>query len=94
MTFAKGHYDSMYGRIESGWKMEGNKLTYTAKVPANTTAILYLPAPSEKEITESGKDIANAEGVSFIKYEDNKAIFELKSGEYTFVSTNLKESVK
>lgn len=85
MTFAKGYYDSMYGRIESGWLLEGNKLTYTAKVPANTTAILYLPASSEKEIIESGKEIANTEGISFIKYENNKVVFELKSGDYKFI---------
>src|SRR5665647_1958024 len=66
MTYAKGYYDSMYGRIESGWRLENGNLIYSATVPANTTATLYLPASSEKGITESGKTITTAKGVKFI----------------------------
>src|SRR5665647_2521083 len=86
MTFAKGYYDSMYGRIESRWRLENGNLIYSATVPANTTATLYLPASSEKGITESGKTITTAKGVKFIKYVNGKAIFELQSGSYNFIS--------
>jgi alpha-L-rhamnosidase len=86
MTFAKGHYDSMYGRIESGWRVENKTLIYSATVPANTTATLYLPAVSEKTITESGKAVEVAKGVKFVKYENGKAFFELQSGKYEFKS--------
>ena len=44
MTWAEGHYDSMYGRIEQ--RVEASRagvLTYRATVPANTTATL-VPA--------------------------------------------------
>ena len=60
MTWAKGYYDSMYGRISSSWKKENGILTYEATVPANTTATLYLPASSEKEYKENGKPIKKA----------------------------------
>jgi alpha-L-rhamnosidase len=43
MTWARGHYDSPYGRIESEWHVENGKLIYIATVPPNTTATLYLP---------------------------------------------------
>jgi alpha-L-rhamnosidase len=86
MTFAKGHYDSMYGRIESGWRVENGKLIYSATVPANTTAKLYLPAVSEKTITESGKSTDAVKGLKFVKYENGKAVFELQSGKYEFKS--------
>jgi alpha-L-rhamnosidase len=46
ITEAKGHYDSMYGRIYSAWKSQQNTWTYSATVPANSTATLYLPAKS------------------------------------------------
>jgi alpha-L-rhamnosidase len=84
MTFAKGHYDSMYGRIESGWRVENSKLLYSATVPANSTATLYLPATSEKTITESGKSTDAVKGLKFVKYENGKAVFELQSGKYEF----------
>jgi len=86
MTFASGHYDSVYGRIESGWKVESGKLTYQASVPANTTATLYLPAASVRGITESGKPANKATGVTFLKFENGKAVYELQPGKYEFVS--------
>lgn len=54
MTHAEGHYDSMYGRIESSWKREGDKTVYNFTVPANTSATLYLPTAKglqQKELT-------------------------------------------
>jgi alpha-L-rhamnosidase len=84
MTSAEGYYDSMYGRISSAWKVNGNVLTYKATVPGNTTATLYLPAASEKSVKEGGKDASRAKGITFIKYENGKAVYELKSGSYEF----------
>ena len=86
MTFAKGYFDSPYGRINSGWKIENKALTYSATVPANTTATLYLPTSSEKAVKESGKVVGQAKGVTFIRYENGKAVYELKSGEYVFTA--------
>ena len=91
MTFAKGYYDSMYGRIESGWRLNKGNMLYSATVPANTTATLYLPASSEKVITESGKPVSMSKGVRFIKYQKGKAIFELNSGYYIFSTILLKQ---
>ncbi len=87
MTWARGFYDSMYGRINSSWKVSDGVLTYTATVPANTTATLYLPAASEKEVTEGGKNIEAARGIRFIKYENGTAVYELSSGNYSFTSS-------
>ena len=86
MTWAKGYYDSEYGRINSGWKMENNKFIYSATVPANTTATLYLPASDVKTIKESGKPVNKASGIKFIRFEKKKAVFELQSGSYEFTS--------
>jgi len=75
-TFAKGYYDSMYGRISSEWKNEGGKITYKFTVPANTSATLYLPA--NKQITESGKSVKTD------KIEGDKVKITLTSGSYVF----------
>jgi alpha-L-rhamnosidase len=88
MTWARGYYDSMYGRISSSWKVEDGVLTYEATVPANTTATLYLPAASEKGITEGGKPVKKTKGISFVKVENGKAVYELGSGSYVFVAGN------
>ena len=84
MTWAKGHYDSMYGRIESAWSVEGRRLTYRATVPANTAATLLLPASSGAAIREGGGPAGEAEGVRFVGSEDGRAVYELESGRYEF----------
>ncbi len=81
MTFAKGYYDSVYGRINSEWKLENGKWTYKTTVPPNTSATLYLPAKSVSQITESGKSIAQWKGV---KQENGNVVLPLISGEYVF----------
>jgi alpha-L-rhamnosidase len=87
MTSAEGHYDSMYGRIASAWKVDGRAFTYRATVPANTTATLYLPVGESKTVKESGKDAGAAKGVALVGYKDGRAVYKLKSGTYEFTST-------
>ncbi|WP_245590597.1 glycoside hydrolase family 78 protein [Adhaeribacter aquaticus] len=48
-------HQSPYGTIVSSWKKSGNKLIYTVKVPANSSATLYLPAETGKKVYENGK---------------------------------------
>ncbi len=90
MTWAKGYYDSMYGRIYSNWKITGDQLIYEATVPANTTATLYLPTNDLKKITEGGIRISKAKGVKFMRYQDGKVVFELQSGTYHFIIEQFK----
>jgi alpha-L-rhamnosidase len=87
MTSAEGYYDSMYGRISSAWKVEGGTLTYRATVPANTTATLYLPASSAVAVKEGATDARTAKGVTFLKYENGKAVYTLSSGRYVFTAS-------
>ena len=42
-THAKAQYDSIYGRVESGWEQTPDGRKYTVTVPANCTAELHLP---------------------------------------------------
>lgn len=86
ITQAKASHLSGYGRISSEWQYkEDGRISYTATVPANTTATLYLPLMEKTDnITESGKDLKEAEGVDFKGIVDGKAVIELQSGTYQF----------
>jgi len=86
MTSAEGYYDSMYGRIKSAWKVDGPVLSYRATVPANTNATLYLPTTSAEAVQEAGKKAGQAKGITFMKYENGKAVYHLESGSYEFTS--------
>lgn len=86
ITWAKGHYESVYGTIESGWHVEAGSLTYTATVPANTNATLRLPTRSPAEVREGGKPLTQAAGITFEHFDHGTAVYRLGSGTYRFTA--------
>lgn len=50
MTWAKGWYDTPYGRISSSWKRPGNKVEYAFTIPEGCTATLRIPGIPEQEL--------------------------------------------
>jgi len=84
MQWARGYYDSPYGRIESGWTVDGQVLHYQASVPANTSATLYLPVAEGLRVLESGKPVDQAPGVTFVRREPGHLIYQVLSGRYQF----------
>ena len=50
LSHAKAVYDSPVGRIESGWKCEGDKITFKFVIPANTVAEVVLPNGERHEL--------------------------------------------
>ncbi len=80
-------YQSPYGKITSHWKKQDHKLTWNINIPANASALVYLPGASEKEVTESGHPLAGLEGVRSVKRENGWVLAELGSGQYEFEST-------
>ena len=86
LAWARGHYDSVYGRIESRWQRDADRVTMEVSIPANTRATVYVPAKDAGNVTESGKRADQAEGVTLLRMEDNAAVFEVGSGSYRFVA--------
>jgi len=84
LTHARGSLDSPYGRIECAWRIEGGQLHMDVTVPPNTTATIHVPAASAKTVTESGKPLAAAEGVSNVRLADGAVICDAAAGTYRF----------
>lgn len=84
MTFAKGHYDSMYGRIESSWEIKDDLCQYRFKIPANTRATLYLQATGADMIKEGNKPLESSKDIEVVGEENGRVIMKLRSGEYQF----------
>lgn len=82
MKYARGHYDSMYGRIESGWEIKPQSVKYTFTIPANTSATVCLPASGFKNIRmnrstlQEGKDFQSEN--SFIRMELESGTYEVE----------------
>ncbi|HSR60925.1 MAG TPA: alpha-L-rhamnosidase C-terminal domain-containing protein, partial [Robiginitalea sp.] len=84
LTFAKGYFDSPYGRIASSWERVGPAALYRFTVPPNTSATLRLPAKSLKQVTEGGRRLRRAPGISQLKEGNGRVQLELASGTYEF----------
>jgi alpha-L-rhamnosidase len=82
MTFAIGHYDSMYGRIESSWKTTNTVVIYNFIVPSNTSATLILNANDLKDIVINHTALKKVKEIKFVKNEGNNFIFEVQPGIY------------
>jgi alpha-L-rhamnosidase len=86
LTWAKGHYDAVVGRISSDWKIEGTRFFLKVTVPANTTATIYVPSLPQKPVLESDQPVEKYSGLKFIEYRDGYAVFEAGGGNYSFES--------
>ena len=86
LTWVKSSFNSSCGRIVSNWQRDGDKLTMDITIPPNTTATVFVPAKDAGSVTESGKPAAQADGVKFLRMENNAAIFTVGCGRYHFQS--------
>ncbi len=48
-------YQSPYGSIESAWTVSGNLTTWKTVIPANTSALVFLPATEKRPSSSMGK---------------------------------------
>jgi len=86
LSWAKGHYDAVVGRISSDWKIEGTRFFLNVTVPANTQATIYVPSLPKKPVLESDQPVEKSAGLKFTEYRDGYAVFEASSGNYSFES--------
>lgn len=84
LKWAKGSYNSIRGKIQSGWSITGDKLKIDVAVPTNTTATVYVPARDPRTVKESGKAADSAAGIKFLRMEGGTAVFLVQSGSYSF----------
>ncbi|MCI0397178.1 MAG: glycoside hydrolase family 78 protein [Chloroflexi bacterium] len=84
LTSAGAWLDSMVGRIESRWALENGRFELAVTIPANTEAIVHLPAPSLVAVTEQGLPLGQVEAIHEIQQENGQVIVKLGSGRYRF----------
>lgn len=85
LTYAKGSYESIYGKIQMAWEQTDSGYSFDIIIPANTSAAVMLPIPDgEKSYLENGKKLDRAEGVEYLGEENGKIKFNLGSGHYFF----------
>jgi alpha-L-rhamnosidase len=87
LTWVKARYRSVRGEIRSGWTRKGDRLALDIVVPPNTTATVHVPAADASDVRESGRPLAGAAGVRYLRFEDGRAVLAVESGSYQFTSS-------
>lgn len=82
LDYVDASYNSVTGLIKSNWKRDGNKLEWKITIPANSSAVLYIPKMFNVKPVSQG-------GVHSVDEKDNAVVVEIGSGEYMFKSLDL-----
>ena len=86
LTFAEGELETEKGTIQVAWKKDGKTLNLDITIPANATAMVYVPVNNIKTLTENGKSIGKVKELTLLKQEENYAVLLAGSGSYHFKS--------
>jgi alpha-L-rhamnosidase len=57
LRYARAEYDSVSGRIISGWEYTVSGLRYHCRVPSTSTAVLHLPCKASDTVLQNGLSV-------------------------------------
>jgi alpha-L-rhamnosidase len=78
LTSSKAEYDSIYGKISTEWvNSDGGPFQLKLRIPANTSADVYLPAKTNAHVFEDSNKID-------VEERDGTFMVHVASGTYTF----------
>lgn len=78
LKFVTATHNSPYGKISSAWRRDGKKFDWQIEIPPNTTATVYVPASKLANV--------RSDGAQPVRWQNDRAVFELGSGRYRFTS--------
>ncbi|MFZ5518914.1 MAG: family 78 glycoside hydrolase catalytic domain [Candidatus Zhuqueibacterota bacterium] len=84
LTSASAEHHSMYGKIQSAWKIDGINFALTISIPPNTSGTVMLPNARLDLVTENGKRLSDVDGITNFSEAQNAVRVELGSGNYLF----------
>jgi len=88
LDFVKASHESPYGLIKSEWQKDGRNLNWKIAIPANSSAIVSIPAEYMSHILVNGKALIKCKDISVASQIQGKVNVNILSGEYTFHITD------
>ena len=93
LTWAKGSYHSVRGKISSSWWKSGEDFHLEVTIPANTKATVYLPVfenalpdifEGNMPLVKKGEKIENDQAIKILRINSQTAVISIGSGTYSF----------
>jgi len=88
VQFANTSFNSPYGIIKCDWEKLDGSTVIKIEIPANASAVVYLPVDESSKILESGRPLEKISDVQILKMENGKLICLIGSGTYSFRINN------
>lgn len=83
-TSVTAKLETLYGEVQSSWKIDDGRFILDVTIPANTEALVVLPNSNSASISEGNTNIEQTKGIKRTKDGVGNAILELGSGVYHF----------
>lgn len=93
LTHAQATQQTVRGTVSSSWTRSGSDLSYDATVPVGATATIKLPSTSPLAITESGRSVESAPGVTVVSHSASQVVLQVGSGSYSFEVRGVAEAL-
>jgi len=84
LSWVKSRYQSIHGQIVSEWKKQDNIYQLHVRIPANTTALVYLPTNNVDAILENNRKLKTVSDMNVETIKDNETVVRIGSGSYSF----------
>ncbi|MBO3840878.1 MAG: family 78 glycoside hydrolase catalytic domain [Candidatus Brockarchaeota archaeon] len=77
-------YESIRGTVSVDWWFSGDAFHLQLVIPANTSALVYVPTSEPERVMESGKPAEKSECVKLIGIREGCVVYRVLSGSYSF----------
>ena len=84
LTSASASLETVYGTLQSTWRVQGQRFTLDVTVPANTTAEVTLWDARLDQVREGGLPLTSREGVRGARQRGPDVALDVGSGRYSF----------
>jgi len=83
ITSAAANFQTPYGKVETDWKLKNKVFHMIVSIPANTSALVYLPVTGNAYLTINGSTQDSGD-TKFIEKNKDYLVYRVGSGKYDF----------
>ena len=90
LRWVRASHESLFGQIQSDWKIDEGIFRWQITVPANTTATVYVPTTNTSKTIEFNQVTEHSPHVTRTGVGDMHVIYQVGSGNYEWTSPWIK----
>jgi alpha-L-rhamnosidase len=85
LSYVRARMSTLHGEVVSGWRKEPDRLIWSIRIPANTSAAVGVPAGDPASISLDGLPLSEHPLAQHVQREAGRSWLTLPAGAYDFV---------